>query len=75
MVRLGDVPEANLERILATGCDAVWLMGIWRTGPVGRRVARSRPEIIDRAQEILGAALSKANALGMAELSNRPAAT
>ncbi|HVA87995.1 MAG TPA: alpha-amylase family glycosyl hydrolase [Candidatus Saccharimonadales bacterium] len=40
-VHLGDVPPAALTQILATGCDLVWLMGIWRTGPAGRAASRN----------------------------------
>ncbi|MEJ7697181.1 MAG: hypothetical protein WKF78_11320, partial [Candidatus Limnocylindrales bacterium] len=32
-VQLGDVPREEIEPILATGTDLVWLMGVWRTGP------------------------------------------
>lgn len=44
-VALGGVPEAELERIAARGFEAVWLMGVWTTGPEGRAVARIEPSL------------------------------
>lgn len=52
-IQLGDVPPEALEPILRTGCDLVWLMGVWRTGPAGRRVARSQPWLEAEARAIL----------------------
>jgi hypothetical protein len=52
-VRLGDVPDEAVASIEATGCDLVWLIGVWRTGRAGRRVARSRPDIVHAAREAL----------------------
>lgn len=52
-VRLGSLPDEALEPIVASGADALWLMGVWRTGPAGRRVARSRQSVVERAQAIL----------------------
>ncbi|HYT90601.1 MAG TPA: alpha-amylase family glycosyl hydrolase [Gemmataceae bacterium] len=36
---LGDVPDAALDRIAEQGFDWVWLLGVWQTGPAGRRVS------------------------------------
>jgi len=52
-IQLADVPAEALEPILRTGCDLVWLMGVWRTGPAGRRVARSEPWLEQEARAIL----------------------
>ncbi len=38
--RLDRVPDASLESIAGLGFDAVWLMGVWTTGP--RAVAEAR---------------------------------
>lgn len=52
-IRLGDVPPEALEPVLATGCDLVWLMGVWRTGPAGRAASRSLPWLEPEARAIL----------------------
>jgi hypothetical protein len=39
-VGLGDVPPAALESLAARGYDAVWLMGVWTTGPASVAEAR-----------------------------------
>ena len=52
-IHLGDVLDEALEPILATGCDLVWLMGVWTTGAAGRKVARSLPWLDAEARAIL----------------------
>jgi hypothetical protein len=52
-VRLGDVPSSAIDDIRASGADLVWLMGVWRTGAAGRRMARDQPEIAADARAIL----------------------
>ncbi|MEX1172180.1 MAG: alpha-amylase family glycosyl hydrolase [Chloroflexota bacterium] len=52
-VRLGDVPDGALKAITGTGCDMVWLMGVWRTGAAGRKVARSLSWLATEARTIL----------------------
>lgn len=52
-VQLGDVPTEALEPILRTGADLVWLMGVWRTGPAGRRASRGAPWLEPEARAIL----------------------
>jgi hypothetical protein len=41
---LDDVPDGVLDAIAAQGFDWVWLLGVWQTGPVGRRISASNPE-------------------------------
>jgi hypothetical protein len=41
---LADVPEAGLDEMAALGFDYVWFLGLWQTGPAGRRVALCHPE-------------------------------
>jgi hypothetical protein len=36
---LADVPEADLDALAARGFDWIWLLGVWQTGPAGRRVS------------------------------------
>ena len=52
-VQLGDIPEQALEPLVRTGADLVWLMGVWRTSPAARRVARSEPWLESEARAIL----------------------
>jgi hypothetical protein len=42
-ITLGNVPQAELERIASHGFDAVWLMGVWQRSVGGRQVAREHP--------------------------------
>jgi glycosidase len=39
------VPDAEVERLAELGFDAVWLMGVWTTGPAGRDVSRRDPTL------------------------------
>jgi len=41
---LDDVPDAELDRLAATGFDWVWLLSVWRTGLAGQRASRQNPE-------------------------------
>ena len=52
-VRLGDVPDEAVAAITGTGCDLVWLLGVWRTGPLSRRMARARSEIEREGRAVL----------------------
>ncbi|HWP62156.1 MAG TPA: alpha-amylase family glycosyl hydrolase [Candidatus Binatia bacterium] len=52
-IQLGNVPQEALEPILRTGCDLVWLMGVWRTGPAGRSAARREAWLEATARAIL----------------------
>ena len=44
-VTLGNVPDAELQRIADFGFDAVWLMGVWHRSRSGRQVARLLPTL------------------------------
>ena len=44
---LDDVPDAELDRLSATGFDWVWLLSVWQTGAAGQRVSRTNPEWLD----------------------------
>jgi hypothetical protein len=41
---LDDIPEQELERLAARGVDWIWLLGVWQTGPAGRKVSRAHLE-------------------------------
>jgi hypothetical protein len=40
---LDDVTDTSLDRLAADGFDWVWLLGIWQTGELGRRIALAHP--------------------------------
>jgi glycosidase len=40
-ITLGTVPEAEWDRIRELGFDLVWLMGVWKRSPAGRRIVRT----------------------------------
>ena len=42
MVSLGDVPQAELERLAGYQFDAIWLMGVWQRSLASQEVARTR---------------------------------
>jgi len=44
-VTLGTIPDRILEEWASLGFDAVWMMGVWATGSVGREIARSHPAL------------------------------
>ena len=48
---LNDVPDA--ERLANSGFDWVWFLGIWQTGPAGRKVSLENPEWRREFQELL----------------------
>jgi glycosidase len=44
-VTLGDVPQAELERLASRGFAAVWLMGVWERSPAARAFSRTDPSL------------------------------
>ena len=43
-VTLADIDDATIDGFSQWGFDWVWLLSVWRTGPAGQAVSRSRPE-------------------------------
>jgi hypothetical protein len=41
---LDDIPDAELDRLAASGFDWIWLLSVWQTGEAGRQVSRANPE-------------------------------
>lgn len=41
---LDDIPDAEMDRLMETGFDWVWLLSVWQTGPAGQSVSRENPE-------------------------------
>ena len=48
-----DIEESLLDRLAAQGFDWVWLLGVWRTGAAGRRIAREIPELLEAYRRAL----------------------
>jgi len=44
---LADIPDSVLDEWTALGVDAVWLMGVWTTGSLGRQLALDAPGLHD----------------------------
>jgi hypothetical protein len=43
---LDDIPDTLFDRLARLGFDIVWMLGVWQTGPAGRQVSRTRPELL-----------------------------
>jgi hypothetical protein len=41
---LDDIPDSYLDRIADYGFDWLWLLGVWQSGPAGRRVSLTQPD-------------------------------
>ena len=41
---LDDIPDAELDRVAATGFDWVWFLSVWTTGPAGQAISRSNAD-------------------------------
>jgi len=50
---LDDFPEKEIERIAGLGFNWVWLLGVWKTGEAGRRISRTKPELLGSYEEAL----------------------
>ncbi|MGB2960714.1 MAG: alpha-amylase family glycosyl hydrolase [Bacteroidota bacterium] len=44
-VTLSNIPDDIIDGWAGFGFDAVWLMGVWRTGPLGRDIALGDPHL------------------------------
>ncbi len=52
-VTLGTIPDDVLQGWVDERLDAVWLMGIWATGPAGVRIAREHKELREEYKRVL----------------------
>jgi glycosidase len=55
-ITLATVPDSQFLHWKKCGFTHIWLMGVWTTGPKGRDVARSRPDLRALAAEAFGGA-------------------
>jgi hypothetical protein len=42
---LDDLPDGTIDALAGARFEWLWLLGAWRTGPVGQRVSRTNPSI------------------------------
>lgn len=54
VLTLADVPDSYLAEIKEWGFDALWLMGVWKTGAVAREVARENAGINEAVGRVVG---------------------
>ena len=52
-ISISDVPHSEWERLRRLGFDLVYLMGVWKRSPEGRRLARSQTSLFKRYDECL----------------------
>ncbi len=52
-VTLAQVPDEELDRLASLGFEWIWLLGVWRTGEIGRQIASELPELRRIYQETL----------------------
>jgi len=52
-VGISGVPHSEWERLRRLGFDLVYLMGVWRRSPEGRRLSRSQTSLFKRYDECL----------------------
>jgi len=50
---LDDIPDSELDLWSARRFDWLWLLGLWRTGPAGRRAALADPELCAEYRRVL----------------------
>ena len=52
-VTLGTIPGPMLEQWKGYGVDAVWMMGVWTSGPAGIAIARQDPGLLSGYRSVL----------------------
>jgi glycosidase len=50
---LDDISDSELDQLAATGSDWIWLLGIWQTGPAGRLISLTHPDLQREYHETL----------------------
>jgi len=50
---LDDIPDVELDRLAQLGFDWIWMLSVWQTGAIGRRVSRTNPEWRHEFEETL----------------------
>ena len=42
---LDSIPDEEWARLIALGFNAIWLMGVWRRSPIGRRISQANVDL------------------------------
>ncbi len=50
---LDDISDFELDQLASMGFDWIWLLGIWQTGPAGRRISLMHPDLQREYRETL----------------------
>jgi len=50
---LDDISDDELDRLAARGFNWVWFLGVWQTGPAGRKISLSNVQWQDEYRELL----------------------
>jgi hypothetical protein len=50
---LSDIPDEFLDEIASLGFHYIWFLGLWQTGPAGRKVSLSHTEWLREFQTTL----------------------
>ena len=50
---LDDIPDVELDRLAEMGFDWIWLLSVWSTGELGRKVSRENPDFRRDFEETL----------------------
>ena len=50
---LASVPDAEWDRVVALGFNAVWLMGVWERSPAGIALANRNPALLAELRRVL----------------------
>ncbi len=52
-ITLDNVPGEEIDALAALGFDLIWLMGVWKTGPLAREIAGNHPAMLEIYRRIL----------------------
>lgn len=52
-IKLHQIPDPELNRIKDLGFDWIWLLGVWETGQIGRRIALELPKLRREYHQVL----------------------
>lgn len=50
---LDDIPDIELDRLAEQGFDWAWFLGVWQTGPIGRKISLENPEWRQEFRQLL----------------------
>jgi hypothetical protein len=50
---LDDIPAREMEEWARIGIDMIWFLGVWQTGPAGRKISASNPDLLAEYRKTL----------------------